>query len=67
MDKRVIRLTDENGCTIGEMDISGIEHANTTWPITLTVETRCDMGHWHTNSTWDLPVFGRAVKQGETL
>lgn len=63
MDKRTLTLRNPDGSAIHQIDISDIDNANTLCPIYLEVETRCDMGHWHTNSIYTIPPFGRAIKE----
>jgi hypothetical protein len=61
--QRVIRLTDAAGFPIGSIDVSQIDHCNTQVPFTLTVETLCDQGEWHTGQRFvvDKP-WGKAVQ-----
>jgi hypothetical protein len=62
MDARRIALIDLNGSIVGMIDVSKLDHANSQTPMTLAVQTRCDMGDWHTGQEMELVPWGRAVK-----
>lgn len=46
-DMRRIALRDATGSVIRYMDVSDIDNANATAVMSLTIDARCDLGHWH--------------------
>lgn len=47
MRQRRIVLIDACGQVFRELDISDIDNADIRAPITIQVQTQCDMEHWH--------------------
>jgi hypothetical protein len=62
MDARRIALIDVDGSLVGMIDVSRLDHANTQCLMMLAVQTRCDMGDWHTGQEMQLVPWGRALK-----
>lgn len=67
MDARRIVLRDAAGSVIRMMDVSDIDNANSQCSLTLTVETRCDLGDWHQGQDIYLAVWGRAIRSPYSL
>jgi hypothetical protein len=44
------------------MDISDLDHASSTFPMTMAIQTQCDLGDWHTGQKTILEPWGRALK-----
>lgn len=60
---RRIALHDGNDVVIRTMDISDIDHANTMLTVTINVEERCDMGHWHPLQIIDVNPWGNKIEK----
>lgn len=58
MDRRRIALYGTAGDQIAAMDVSAFDHANASIAIRLVVETRCDMGEWHSSQVFDVAPWG---------
>lgn len=58
---RAIVLRDTDGRAVKTMDVSELDHENTTAPYHLSVETRCDLGEWHTGEVITLAPWGPRV------
>jgi hypothetical protein len=61
MDRRRIVLRDCAGAIIASLDVSDIDNASALAIMTLEVQTRCDLGDWHTGQTVCLSPWGNAV------
>jgi hypothetical protein len=64
-DTRLV-LVAPNGARITEpgkpsvilaLDLSSIPNADARVPLTMAVEQRCNMGHWHTIGDRQLPLY----------
>ena len=62
MQARRIVLRDAAGCIFREMDISDIDNTDTRVPVTIEIQTQCDMQHWHDGQTIITVPWGRALK-----
>lgn len=58
MDARVIVLRDANGAAVKTLDVSDLDNANSSAPMALTIETRCDLGEWHQSQQMQLIPWG---------
>ena len=61
MIRRRIVLIDAAGHVFRELDISDIDNADVRAPITIQVQTQCDMEHWHDGQTIITVPWGRAL------
>lgn len=61
MMRRRIVLIDAAGCIFRELDISDIDNADARTPITIQVQTQCDMEHWHDGQTIETVPWGRRL------
>lgn len=52
MIARRIALIDAAGNVFREIDISDIDNADIRTPITVQIQTQCDLGHWHDGQTF---------------
>jgi hypothetical protein len=57
----VIATGGEADAAITMFDIADIDNANNTQPLQMVIQTRCDLGDWHTDSRTDIPVYGNAI------
>jgi hypothetical protein len=62
MDARRIALIDTDGRIVAEIDVTNVENCNIQAPFILEVQTRCDMGDWHTGETVTLAPWGHDLK-----
>jgi len=63
MDARVLVLRDANGAAIKTLDVSDIGNTNTSAPMALTVETRCDLGEWHQAQRTEFVPWGEQISE----
>ena len=57
----VIATGGESDTAITMFDITDIDNANNSHPLQFVIQTRCDLGDWHTDSRTDIPVYGNAI------
>lgn len=62
MKRREIILRDTTGWIIRCMDISDIDHCNSTALLTLEVRTLCDMGDWHGGQNVEMMPWGAKLE-----
>lgn len=56
--QRRIVLLDPAGSEIKRMDVSGIPNANSQATLVITIDTQCDLGHWHRNQIIEISPWG---------
>lgn len=44
-----------------ELDITKVDHANPQSSMTVVIEEKCNLGHWHTGDSWDIPPWGNRL------
>ena len=57
----VIATGGEHDTALTMFDMSDIDNANSGMPLQFVIQTRCDLGDWHTDSRTDIPVYGNAI------
>lgn len=62
MIRRRIVLRDAAGSIFRELDISDIDNADAAAPVTIEIQTQCEMLHWHDGQTIVTVPWGRALK-----
>lgn len=62
MRGRRIVLRDGNGEIVKAMDVSDVDHANAQFEMTLSIETMCDMGDWHHDSSVRIAPWGERIR-----
>jgi hypothetical protein len=58
---RRLVIADGNDVAITMFDMSDIDNSNNDAPLQFTVQTQCDLGHWHTDSRTDIPPYGGVI------
>ena len=57
----VIATGGDNDIPLTMFDMADIDNASADHPLQFVIQTRCDLGDWHTDSRTDIPPYGNAV------
>ena len=63
MKSRQLVLRDTDGRAVNTIDVSALDHENTTAPYVMSVETQCDMGEWHQGERFTLAPWGPRISE----
>lgn len=63
MQARHLVLRDMNGEVIKDLNVSDVDNANSAAQMSVTVETKCDLGEWHVSDRYNLLPWGPRISE----